>query len=335
MARRITSGILPSGLGDLSINGNVLTVGGANSNITITPSGTGITRSSKDLQLEAQSRVRFSDADSSNWVSFRSAATVAADITWTLPATDGAVPGSAAISNQVLSTNGSGTLSWITPNIKIDDQTSSTGTFFPVFTDATTDTFKNLLNRSSTKLSYVPSSGTLSSPVVTVSASTASSTTTSGALIVTGGAGIGGQVTSATLLATGSARVNSLGVATDASGTAGEIRATNNVVAFFSSDAKFKTDVKDIPNALDKVAAIGGKLFTWTDEYVASKGGEDGYFVQKEDFGVIAQDVQAVFPEAVRTREDGSLAVDYAKLSALAFAAIVELKKEVDTLKGN
>jgi hypothetical protein len=335
MARRITSGILPSGLGDLSINGNVLTVGGANSNITITPSGTGITRSSKDLQLEAQSRVRFSDADSSNWVSFRSAATVAADITWTLPATDGAVPGSAAISNQVLSTNGSGTLSWITPNIKIDDQTSSTGTFFPVFTDATTDTFKNLLNRSSTKLSYVPSSGTLSSPVVTVTASTASSTTGTGALIVTGGAGIGGQVTSATLLATGSARVNSLGVATDASGTAGEIRATNNVVAYFSSDAKFKTDVKDIPNALDKVSAIGGKLFTWTDEYVASKGGEDGYFVQKEDFGVIAQDVQAVFPEAVRTREDGSLAVDYAKLSALAFAAIVELKKEVDAIKGN
>jgi hypothetical protein len=335
MARRITSGILPSGLGDLSINGNVLTVGGANSNITITPSGTGITRSSKDLQLEAQSRVRFSDADSSNWVSFRSAATVAANITWTLPATDGAVPGSGAISNQVLSTNGSGTLSWITPNIKIDDQTSSTGTFFPVFTDATTDTIRAFLNRSSTKLSYVPSSGTLASPVVTVTASTASSTVGTGALIVTGGAGIGGQVTSATLLTTGSARVNSLGVATDASGTAGEIRATNNVVAYFSSDAKFKDNVKDIPDALNKVTAIGGKLFTWTDEYVASKGGEDGYFVQKEDFGVIAQDVQAVFPEAVRTREDGSLAVDYAKLSALAFAAIVELKKEVDALKGN
>lgn len=44
-------------------------------------------------------------------------------------------------------------------------------------------------------------------------------------------------------------------------------------------------------------------------------------------------DVQAVFPQAVRTREDGTLAVDYEKLVALAFAAIVELKAEVAALK--
>jgi hypothetical protein len=37
---------------------------------------------------------------------------------------------------------------------------------------------------------------------------------------------------------------------------------------------------------------------------------------------------------AVRTREDGSLAVDYAKLSALAFAAIIDLQKQIDELKG-
>ena len=35
-----------------------------------------------------------------------------------------------------------------------------------------------------------------------------------------------------------------------------------------------------------------------------------------------AQDVQEVFPLAVRTREDGSLAVDYEKLCILSFAAI-------------
>jgi hypothetical protein len=83
------------------------------------------------------------------------------------------------------------------------------------------------------------------------------------------------------------------------------------------------------------VESINGKMFDWTDEYIQEHGGEDGYFVQKRDFGVIAQDVQAVLPEAVRTREDGSLAVDYSKLSALAFAAIVELKKEIEQLKNN
>jgi len=129
-------------------------------------------------------------------------------------------------------------------------------------------------------------------------------------------------------------QVDSLGVATAASGTSGEIRATNNVTAFYSSDRKFKENIKPIEDALNKVTAIGGKTFDWTDAYIAEHGGEDGYFVSKSDFGVIAQDVQAVFPQAVRTRDDGSLAVDYEKLSALAFAAIVELKSRVEKLEG-
>jgi hypothetical protein len=126
---------------------------------------------------------------------------------------------------------------------------------------------------------------------------------------------------------------DSFGVGTAASGTTGEIRATNNVTAFYSSDKKFKENIKDIENALDKVDHIGGKTFDWTKAYIDEHGGEDGYFIQRQDIGVIAQDVQEVIPEAVREREDGSLAVDYPKLVSLAFAAIKELKAEVDTLK--
>jgi hypothetical protein len=126
---------------------------------------------------------------------------------------------------------------------------------------------------------------------------------------------------------------NSIGVGTAGSGTAGEIRATNNVTAYYSSDIKFKENVRVIPDALATVNAIGGKLFDWTDEYIEDHGGADGYFVQKADFGVIAQDVQKVFPIAVRTREDGSLAVDYEKLGALAFAALIELTKRVEALE--
>ena len=132
---------------------------------------------------------------------------------------------------------------------------------------------------------------------------------------------------------TASVQFGSFGVGTASSGTSGEIRATNNVTAFYSSDSRLKENIRDIPNALDKVSAIGGKLFDWTDTYIQQHGGEDGYFVRKSDFGVIAQDVQPVLPEAVHTREDGTLAVDYEKLCALAFAAIVELRKEVKELK--
>jgi hypothetical protein len=126
---------------------------------------------------------------------------------------------------------------------------------------------------------------------------------------------------------------NSLGVGTAGSATAGEIRATNNVTAYYSSDRTLKENIRDIPDALPKVCAIGGKLFDWTDAYVEAHGGADGYFIQKADFGVIAQDVEAQFPIAVRRREDGTLAVDYEKMCALAFAAIVELRAEVEALK--
>ena len=128
---------------------------------------------------------------------------------------------------------------------------------------------------------------------------------------------------------------NSLGVGTAASGTTGEIRAIDNITAYYSSDISLKENVNDITNAVDIVYQIGGKTFDWTDEYIQEHGGEDGYFVQKSDFGVIAQDVERVFPLAVRKRQDGLLAVDYEKLCALAFAAIKELKDEIEILKGN
>jgi len=127
--------------------------------------------------------------------------------------------------------------------------------------------------------------------------------------------------------------ITSLGVGTTASGVTGEIRATNNITAFFSSDIRYKTNVEDIKDALYKVISIGGKTFSWTEDYIQDHGGEDGYFIRQDDFGVIAQDVQKVFPQAVRERQDGFLAVDYVKLSALAFQAIIELKKEVEEIK--
>lgn len=154
--------------------------------------------------------------------------------------------------------------------------------------------------------------------------------------------GSAGSATTATTATTANAlntgnnyQVNSLGIGTAASGTAGEIRATNNITAYYSSDITLKENVADIESALDKVCAIGGKTFDWTDAYIEEHGGEDEYFLRKADFGVIAQDVEAVFPVAVRKRGDGKLAVDYEKLCALAFQAIKELKAEVEALKND
>ena len=124
--------------------------------------------------------------------------------------------------------------------------------------------------------------------------------------------------------------IPTLGVGIGASGVAGEIRATNQISGFYTSDIQFKENIQDIPNALETVKTLGGKLFDWTDSYIQAHGGADGYFVRKEDFGLVAQDVQRVFPRAGRTREDGTLALDYAKLCAVAFAAIKELSDKLD-----
>ena len=61
-----------------------------------------------DITLNAQSDLRFADSDSSNWVAFQAPATIASNVTWTLPVADGT-------NGQLLGTNGSGTLSWQTP----------------------------------------------------------------------------------------------------------------------------------------------------------------------------------------------------------------------------
>jgi len=124
-----------------------------------------------------------------------------------------------------------------------------------------------------------------------------------------------------------------LGLGTTTDPGAGAIYATGNITAFYSSDAKFKENIQPITGACETIRAIGGDYFNWTDEYIAKFGGVDGYFLQKEDFGVIAQKVQRVFPKAVRTRPDGTLAVDYEKLGILAFPAIIEILDRLDTLE--
>ena len=60
-----------------------------------------------DIELSAQAPVKFMDADSSHYVAFKAPATVASNVEWTLPATDGSA-------GQLLKTDGSGNLGWAT-----------------------------------------------------------------------------------------------------------------------------------------------------------------------------------------------------------------------------
>jgi len=120
----------------------------------------------------------------------------------------------------------------------------------------------------------------------------------------------------------------SLGVGSIApSGTAGRIDASNDIVAFNSSDERLKENITPIENALEKVKSLTGVEFDWKPEHKDAHGHEG------HDTGVIAQQVQEVMPTAVRTNDTGFLAVRYEKLIALLIESNKELAARVELLE--
>jgi hypothetical protein len=143
----------------------------------------------------------------------------------------------------------------------------------------------------------------------------------------------------------GSSQITSLGIGTAASGTTGEIRATNNITAYFS-DKRLKKDIRVIEDALEKINKISGVTFQSNEE--AEKY---GYTDKRVQVGVIAQEIEAVLPQVVvpapfdiDVDEDGNeysksgenyKTVQYEKIVPLLIEAIKELKAEIDALKTN
>ena len=145
----------------------------------------------------------------------------------------------------------------------------------------------------------------------------------------TGGTGAKGQKGEPGT-STSTPQFTSLGVGTGASGTTGEIRATNNISAYYSSDIRLKENIKTIDNALQKINNLKGVEFDWKDDYISKSGGEDGYFIRKNDIGCIAQDLQKVLPQIVAERSDGYLAIKYEKIVALLIEAVKELNNKIN-----
>ena len=135
-----------------------------------------------------------------------------------------------------------------------------------------------------------------------------------------------------TLTADNDVQADSIGVGTAPSGTTGQIRATDDITAFYSSDVALKEDIKNISNPLESLKKLNGVLFNWKDSWIKKQGGEDGYFVRKKDVGVIAQEVEKVLPEEVAQRKDGIKAVKYDRLTCLLIEAVKVLSNKVEKL---
>ena len=103
--------------------------------------------------FNAQGELRLADADSSNYVGFKSGATVTTNTIWTLPTADGTA-------NQILQTNGSGTLSFATVSGGAAWQAVKTSGFTAVakqgyFCDTTSAAFTSTLPASATQGDFI------------------------------------------------------------------------------------------------------------------------------------------------------------------------------------
>ena len=111
---------------------------------------------------------------------------------------------------------------------------------------------------------------------------------------------------------------------TTAYGTNPNFNISGDVVAFSTSDKKFKDNLKIIEESVNKIQQLNGYTFDWNDKQDLYKG---------KDYGVIAQEVEKIMPELVNTRFNGDKAVKYEKIIPLLIEAIKELKQEIDSLK--
>ena len=113
--------------------------------------------------------------------------------------------------------------------------------------------------------------------------------------------------------------------------TDGDFHVLGDVIAYSTtvSDERLKDNITTIDNALDKVCELRGVEYDWN---ASSRAGQ-------HDMGVIAQEVEKVFPFIVREKEmplvDGNTykTVDYEKLVGVLIEAVKELKQEIESLK--
>ena len=99
---------------------------------------------------------------------------------------------------------------------------------------------------------------------------------------------------------------------------AGAATFNNNVTAY--ADERLKSNIETIESGLDKVEKLRGVTYT-RDE--------------KDNIGVIAQEVEKVLPEIVLTADDmmGTKSVDYSRITAVLIEAVKELSARVKELE--
>jgi len=86
-----------------------------------------------------------------------------------------------------------------------------------------------------------------------------------------------------------------------------------------TSDARLKDDIQPLNDALSSVLQLQGKTYRWKEDH------------HKQDIGLIAQEVEQVFPELVEQDANGFKAIAYSRLTAVLIEAIKEQQGQMTT----
>jgi len=141
--------------GSLVISGTEIKTTVSNESLELAANGTGTIQLQSNAILTAQSDLRFADADSSNWVAFQAPATIASNVTWTLPAADAGSSGFALVSDAA------GTLSWAAAGATTTSDTTTNAEEQIYFGDITSGAVTAVHHDAD--FTYNPSTGTLTS----------------------------------------------------------------------------------------------------------------------------------------------------------------------------
>ena len=322
-------------IGLIAADAATLTTTQTNANMTLSPNGTGTvavsasTSINGDLTIQNQGDLRLNEAsgNGSNYIAMQAAASMAANYTITWPAAVSSTNGF------VLSSDTNGTLSWSSAggNIPVSDPGASATVHYPFFgTDAGSipSTLTPLVR---SNLSFIPSTGTLTSTIgsfpnvvgnttasatitirgtsnatkatasVLMSDNVSATNTTTGTLVVTGGVGVSGTIHAGNLTTAGTL-------------TAGTVSETSSMA--------LKENFVPIDDALDKILGLTSWIYDRKDGS------------SSKEAGLVAEEVYKVIPNVVGTDDDGNPnTVKYTRLTAYLVEAVKSLKREIDQIK--
>jgi hypothetical protein len=229
----------------------------------------------------------------------------------------------AGSSGQVLQSNGASAPSWVAATAAANNGTLTLAVSGTGLSGSATFT----ANQAGSSTFTVTSNATSANTVSAIVARDASGNFSAGTITASLTGNASGSAATFTSTSQNS-QFNSVGVGTAGSGTAGEIRATNNVIAFYSDD-RLKTRLGNIEDALTKIKTLD------TFYYEANETAQALGYEPIRDVALSAQQVQAIMPEVVAPApiDDKYLTVRYERLVPLLVAAIKELEAKVAALE--